>query len=63
MEYPKPVMTKRELEIMGFQTSWLLKAYRTQGTRAIAWKASNAENSKLMFDTEALEKYRKSQCV
>lgn len=63
MTYPKAVMTIPELIAMGFPEKWLLMVFRMQGRRAIAWKRGTATNSPILFDTEELEKYRKSQCV
>lgn len=63
MRYPKPVMRLSELKEMGFPEKWLLMVFRMQGNRSIAWKKGMAENSPILFDTEELEKYRKSQCV
>lgn len=64
MEYPKPVMKLSELKKMGFPEKWLRYVYRMQGNRGIAWKNGiGGETSHIMFDTEALEKYRKAHCV
>lgn len=63
MNYPKPVMRLSELKKMGFPDEWLRYVYRMQGTRKIAWKMGMGENSPILFDTEALEKFRKAQCV
>lgn len=63
MNYPKPVMKITELKKMGFPEEWLLYVYRMQGKRGIAWKMSLSENSPIVFDTEALEKFRVAQCV
>ena len=62
MTYPKCVMKISELQKMGFSKSWLLMIYRLYGQK-IAWKMSPARNSPILFDTEALEKYRKAQCT
>ena len=63
MNYPKPVMSVTELKKMGFAEQWLMYVFRMQGNKAIAWKSSPQANSKILFDTEALEKFRKAQCV
>ena len=63
MNYPKPVMKMTELKQMGFPEECLLYVFRMQGKRGIAWKKSFAENSPILFDTEALERFRKAQCV
>lgn len=62
MEYPRPVMKTSELEKMGFTKKWLKSVYLTRNQK-IAWKESPAPNSHILYDTEALEKYRIAQCV
>lgn len=62
MEYPKAVMKMSELQEMGFPREWLLSVYRTRNQK-IAWKTSAASNGHIIFDTDALEKYRKAQCT
>ena len=59
MKYPKPVMKKNELVVLGFPEEWLLMVYRT--TKNIAWKMGHKNNSPILFDTEELDKYRKLQ--
>lgn len=61
MTYPKQVMKITELERMGFTRDWLMYVYRRRN-QTIAWKLSPAKNSVILFDTEALEKFRKAQC-
>ena len=61
MQYPKPVMKISELEKMGFTKDWLMYVFRIRN-QTIAWKISPARNSVILFDTEALERFRKSQC-
>ena len=61
MNYPKPVMKLSELKKMGFSESWLMEVYNEHRKRKIAWKGKKA-NSPIQFDTEELEKYRRSQC-
>lgn len=63
MNYPKPVMRLSELKKMGFSEEWLRSVFWNQGTRGIAWKTGLKENSPILFDTEALEKYRRASCV
>ncbi|MCI5712245.1 MAG: hypothetical protein MR324_03760 [Lachnospiraceae bacterium] len=47
-----------ELQKMGFAKEYLLYVYRNN-TNAIAWKMNPTKtNSPILFDTEALEKYR-----
>lgn len=64
MKYPKPIMKTRELVALGFQEDWLLYAYRkSDRNKPIAWKKNPmASNSTIYYDTEELEKFRKSQC-
>ena len=63
MDYPKAVMRISELKKMGFPDEWLRYVYRMQGNRQIAWKMGQGDNSPILFDTAALEKFRKAQCV
>ena len=66
MEYPKAVMTIKELTTLGFSDEWLRMIYRSRAinkTHAIAWKLSEKPKSTIQFDTEALEKYRRSCCT
>lgn len=61
MQYPKPVMKISELKAMGFTEEYLMYVYRNN-RNAIAWKMNPTKvNSAILFDTEELEKYRKSQ--
>ena len=63
MNYPKQVMTITELRKMGYPKEWLLSIYRSRH-QDIAWKMDESKsNSPILFDTEALEKYRKSKCT
>lgn len=61
MNYPKPVMCKSELRRMGFSEPFLDKAYAHHG-QTFAWKEGNHRQSKIMYDTEGFEKYRKAHC-
>lgn len=61
MNYPKKVMRKNELIEMGFPEEFLLRASVEKADR-IAWKINPVKkNSPLLFDTEALEKWRLRQ--
>ena len=64
MNYPKQVMTIKELRAMGYPDEWLREIYRSRNQK-IAWKmgGENRPNSTIIFDTEELEKYRKAQCT
>ena len=64
MNYPKQVMTIKELMAMGYPEEWLRQIYRSRHQK-IAWKMGGEDkrNSPILFDTEELEKYRRSQCT
>ena len=64
MNYPKKVMTIKELRAMGYPDEWLREIYRSRNQK-IAWKmgGENRPKSTILFDTEELEKYRKAQCT
>lgn len=66
--YPKPIMTIKQLVNMGFPDEWLRNIYRSRSINrdhSIAWKMGGEDKPKstILFDTEALEKYRRSQCT
>lgn len=68
MKYPKQVMTIKELRCMGYPDEWLRAIYRSRAINrdhSIAWKMGGEDkpNSTILFDTEELEKYRRSQCT
>jgi hypothetical protein len=63
MRYPKPVMKKSELLKMGFTEEWLMYVFRIRTDRRIAWKTGHKPNCPILFDTEELEKLRKSACT
>ena len=61
MDYPAKVMSMKALVKMGISESFLRRAYMDKSTQ-IAWRADPTRaNSKIMFDTEALELYRLKQ--
>lgn len=63
MNYPKQVMTVKELREMGFPKEFLLEIYRSRNQK-IAWKTgTGGRTSTILFDTEELEKFRKAQCT
>ena len=63
MTYPKQVMSIKELKAMGYPEEFLLGIYRSRNQK-IAWKiGTGGRTSKILFDTEELEKYRKAQCT
>ena len=58
MEYPKPVMSIKELAQMGFPRTFLMNAYYEKG-QTFAQKANPLKKTSLIiFDTEAFEKWR-----
>lgn len=69
MKYPKAVMTIKQLHNeLGFPDEWLREIYRSRAINrdhSIAWKmgGEDKKNSTILFDTEALEKYRRSCCT
>lgn len=73
MKYPKKVMTIKELHEdepyhIGYPDEWLREIYRSRTinrNHKIAWKMGGEDkpHSTILFDTEELEKYRKSQCT
>ena len=68
MKYPKAVMTIGELVEMGYKEKWLRSIYRSRSINrdySIAWKQGGEEHphSTILFDTEALDRYRRSQCT
>jgi hypothetical protein len=56
-------MKKSELLRMGFTDEWLTYVFTVRTDKKIAWRAGNAKNSPICFDTEELEKLRKAACV
>lgn len=68
MKYKKPVMTIVELKAMGYPEKYLRAIYRSRAINrdhSIAWKMGGEDkpHSTILFDTEALEKYRRTQCT
>ena len=68
MKYPKAIMSIPELKNMGYPDEWLRTIYRSRSINrdhSIAWKMGGEDkpHSTILFDTEALEKYRKAQCT
>lgn len=67
-KYPKAIMTLKELkEVMGFSEEYLRTIARDRKLNkeyGIACKQNpKKKNSPYMFDTEALDKYRKAHCT
>ena len=68
MKYPKALMTIKELKELGWKDKYLRSIYRNRTINrnfSIAWKQGGEEkpHSTIVFDTEVLEKYRKSLCT
>lgn len=66
--YPKKFMTIKELKELGLKEKYLRNIYRSRTINrnfGIASKQGGEDkpHSTIIFDTEALEKYRKSQCT
>ena len=58
MEYPKQVMTIRELCKMGFIKEFLMNAYRQPGQRYAMKENFLKKTSMIIFDTVEFEKWR-----
>ena len=66
MEYPKPQMRISELVKMGLSKTWLLNIAHNaylQSEYNVAHRISNAPNSPYIFNTAAVERIRKNNCV
>lgn len=65
--YPKKFMWLSALVEMGLPEKWLRTIYYSRSINrdnSIAWKMdASKNNSPIIFDTDELEKYRKSQCT
>lgn len=65
--YPKKFMRLSALVKMGLPEKWLRTIYYSRSINrdnSIAWKMDASKvNSPIIFDTDELEKYRKSQCT
>ena len=63
MEYPKPIMNRKELiGEMGFPEAFLMRAFSTPG-QTFAWRANPAnKHSPILFDTAGLEAWRLKDC-
>lgn len=62
MEYPKKIMTIKELKELGWHEPDLRAIYRMRNQK-IAWKMKPTPHSTILFDTDELEKYRKTLCT
>ena len=72
MQYPKKIMSIKELHDdepyhIGYPEEYLRAIYRSKKINRdhhIAWRMDESNpKSKILFDTEALEKYRQAQCT
>lgn len=64
MKYPKPVMSKKELHMMGFSEDYLERIVHHPLAHRFCWKKNkNAKNSKFFFDTEQFEKLREKGVI
>lgn len=65
--YPKPQMKISELvKEMGFSKEWLLSIAKNaylQSEYKVAHRTSSAPNAPYIFNTAALERIRKNNCV
>jgi hypothetical protein len=62
MDYPKEVMTLKELVNMGFSKKELYNIAHMR-RQTIAWKSGKGgKTSNIYFSTQELEKYRKAKC-
>lgn len=63
MEYPKQIMTIKELLPYGWKRDELLAIYRRRNQK-VAWKCGKGgRTSTIKFDTTELEKFRRNQCT
>lgn len=63
MEYPKKIMTLKELVAIGYKKEELLTIYRRRNN-GIAWKTgTGGKTSTILFSTDDLEKYRRARCT
>ena len=62
MTYPKPFMSTKELMNMGYTKKFLYSVARNRYLK-IACRSGDGRNSKWIYDTELLEKYRKAHCT
>lgn len=59
MEYPKPMMSLKELKDMGLPREYLLRAVHCQYAHKFIDRSGSAANSKFLIDTAEFEKLRK----
>ena len=61
MQYPRKVMSTKELVAMGFPKPWLVWV-SNRNNQKVCWQSSPKPNSKIFWDTEELEKVRIADC-
>lgn len=59
MEYPKPLMSIKELTAMGLPKEYLKRAVHCQYAHKFIDRTGSAANSKFLIDTVEFEKLRK----
>lgn len=60
MQYEKPIMSKPELQKLGFSEKLLTRAYRDRN-QTFAQKISPGKTSTIIFDTKGFEEWRQRQ--
>lgn len=61
MEYPKQIMSKPELERMGFPRAFLEKAYKDKSQDFAQKINPGKKTSTVIFETEGFERWRMQQ--
>lgn len=62
MNYPKPIMNRKELIALGFSEAYLMRAYSTPG-QTFAWRENPLnKHSPILFDTDGLEEWKARDC-
>ena len=61
MQYPKAIMSLKEMKKLGFPETLLLRSRMEPGQTFAFSKNPNAKNSPILFDTEGFEKWRQKQ--
>lgn len=58
MEYPKPLMSLSEMQVLGFSKNYLYQVLHSKYSAKFSMRAGT-RNSKFMIDTAEFEKLRK----
>ena len=61
MEYPKRIMNRKELIKLGYSKTYLQRVYTTPGQKCAFKMMPNRSRSRILFDTEELEKFREKE--